>query len=321
MKFLFHFIFLLFLSLPTQAQEYAPLLQEGKTWDIYHWDSEFFPSTISGVQCFIQGDSVIGNVTYKHLRMRYILDDGEWPYLPPFHLGTNDYFYALMREDTASQQVFSYFTDTNTGESAEVLVYDFSLQPGDTIYFPQELSLPPDINNCCFWEAHLDSISSVTLQNAKVVRQFHFTFSDDWSYFRNYIESLGNGPLLIPFTLDFEFGATMGCVQLNGDPIWGNCNKIVGVSEPPLALSSIQLIPNPASSREVSIQLRLEKATPIRLQLFSTTGTPISPPEFHDCFPGANQWTLPLPPDLSIGAYFVQIQLADRLVYKKWVLY
>ena len=118
------------------AQEYMPLLQEGKTWDIYVWSSEGITYYDYGYRCYIAGDSVVNGTAYKHIRHRYFQDPDGPPFWPPFTLGTNDYSYALMREDTAARQVFAYFTHDFPPDSAEVMVYDFSLQPGDTMYIP-----------------------------------------------------------------------------------------------------------------------------------------------------------------------------------------
>ncbi len=94
------FAFLLFT--PALQAQYLPLLEEGKQWSYYGNSTE----TVN-----FQGDSVVNGVVYKHL------------------VGTHS---MLLREDTATQQVF-FFKD-----STEYLLYDFSLELGDTltIYSP-----------------------------------------------------------------------------------------------------------------------------------------------------------------------------------------
>jgi hypothetical protein len=318
-SFLLLFFLPLFANLST-AQEYVPLLQEGKTWDIYAWSSGGITYYDYGYRCYIAGDSVVNGTTYKHIRQRYFQDPDGPPFWPPFTVGANSSFYALMREDTAAQQVFAYFTHDFPPDSAEVMVYDFSLQPGDTMFIPEQPE-PPDGNGCCFYEAVLDSISPFTLLNGQVVRQFHFTFTNGPGgvYPRVYTEGIGNGPLLIPFTYDFEFGAILGCVKMNGAPIWdyGACNDVVATREMAYGVSDFKITPNPVYTRSFTVEMNLEKTSEALIQVFSSQGRAVDAPQAISGESGQ----VTLPPDLPSGSYFLRIQTENGIGMKKLLVF
>ena len=104
------------------------------------------------------GDTIIGLHQYKKI----IIDkDSSW-----FGI----YFFEAAREDTISKQIFFH-----TG-NAEYLVYDFSLQQGDT--FVTNIS-------GCYIQMVVDSVSTLTLINGEV-RKIMYLNQDQW------IEGIGS---------------------------------------------------------------------------------------------------------------------------------
>ncbi|MEM7368249.1 MAG: T9SS type A sorting domain-containing protein [Bacteroidota bacterium] len=88
--------------------QYSPTLKEGRKW-INHYDLNGFGEVTAATS--IIGDSLVNGVHYKVLRRDKLA-------------GT-----FLMREDSVDRQIF--LLDTS---GVERLIYDFSLEPGDTCY-------------------------------------------------------------------------------------------------------------------------------------------------------------------------------------------
>jgi hypothetical protein len=117
----------LFTNLSTNAQ-YRPFLANSTSWHTYHIGLGVAASD----QAFILNDVLIDTVTYTRID-KY---------------GDNQDF-NLMREDTTERKVYLLNPD-----STEALVYDFSLQPGDT-FFTEAIGEPT-------WPSHALVLDSIT---------------------------------------------------------------------------------------------------------------------------------------------------------------
>ena len=100
---------MLLLSQITYSQAYKPILTDSCTW---YTTNYFFGYTTDPY--FTSTDTIIGNNTYKIL-------DG-------FHFNNN----AFLREDTASRKVY-YYQTKGFRANQDILIYDFSLQVGDSM--------------------------------------------------------------------------------------------------------------------------------------------------------------------------------------------
>ena len=114
--------------------QYAPMLKENCEWYTHSWFEISYNETFQ-----IIGDSTINDTTYKKI--------GSYP------TGINPTFYNihLVREDTITRKIY------RRANRMEYLLYDFTLQPGDTF----------TIKRTDGWFVHdlvLDSISN-TLHN------------------------------------------------------------------------------------------------------------------------------------------------------------
>lgn len=101
-------ICLLIISSSAILAQYRPTLKEGREW-INHYDRNGFGDFTAATR--VIGDSLVNGVSYKVLRRDLVVDQ------------------YLMREDSVARQIFLL---DSTG--MERLIYDFSLQPGDTCY-------------------------------------------------------------------------------------------------------------------------------------------------------------------------------------------
>jgi hypothetical protein len=109
--------------------QYKPMMQENAEWYVYHWFESSCNETFS-----VQGDSVVNNVVYK----KFTAD----PYC-----GWNSQRVTLLREDSINKRVYRLLNDTT-----EAILYDFSLQPGDTVVIK--------INSIYQYTLYLDSITN-----------------------------------------------------------------------------------------------------------------------------------------------------------------
>ena len=110
-------VLLLIIVIATNAMAYTPIVDEGYSWNVVcPWDyvGDNIERYTTHVEK-IEGDSIIGGVTYKKL----------WKYYP------NDpekrSLVGLLREDVEAQKVWAY------GNGVEALMYDFDVEAGDTI--------------------------------------------------------------------------------------------------------------------------------------------------------------------------------------------
>ena len=133
MKKLYSLLVFLCCSTQLHAQGYFPMLDSiSNNW---YYVSNAVPVRIASTasncdyinssynfmaqKMFTSGDTIINSLTYKKLdQMESMIPNSEC-------------FFGFLREDTAAQKI--YFKDNLS--SPEMLLYDFSLQPGDSIYY------------------------------------------------------------------------------------------------------------------------------------------------------------------------------------------
>ncbi len=179
-------ITVIFLSFTeVKAQNYVPMLDSvSNTW-YYVFNvipvrqqavvqPNCFYGNFSGISNNLStiGDTVINSVTYKKLLQQ--------DYNNPF----NDCMFGYLREDTLTKKV--YFMDNIF--SAEALIYDFSMVPGDSIYL--DFAFSPGYYTSGYF--HLDSISNVQLNSItrKIFHLNNYNFPSANSL--QWIESIGH---------------------------------------------------------------------------------------------------------------------------------
>lgn len=160
-------------------------------------------------------------------------------------------------------------------DSTEILVYDFSLNVGDTICSSNwdmavfnSIPTPPYIEWKDCYSAIIDSIGSIILNNGDTARIFHFSpvtpFPDFGTLGNDYlIEGIGgmNG-FLFPFKNEFENSVDLACVKDNGVNLfdasvwlWGgySCGTIVSTNDKKEEFTSFELYPNPNNGENILI--------------------------------------------------------------------
>jgi hypothetical protein len=118
---------------PVAGQSYLPLAVENATWIINFSDNDFTEQNYYAYK--VQGDTMFEGTSYKKVYYWELTDDMSDPYQ-----AESNHLIALMRDDSLNGKtyavVFPYIQDLElctTAPLSEVLLYDFALEPGDTV--------------------------------------------------------------------------------------------------------------------------------------------------------------------------------------------
>ena len=238
-------VFLTAISLFTQAQdeyEYTPFPDSNAIWSEYYeppLGSDEDPSYHA--LALFNEDTVINSITYHKLFRLYdtVLNREKAEYI------------GGIREDSSKRvyyngtNLYEEYLHMNTNENGEVLLYDFSLEVGDTLYERffgggNEFSVVSEID---------------TVYMAQKLRKF--IYFEDY-YWVEWIEGIGNirGLLFISASLPTNgIYNTLVCFKRDGRQEYFN-DQFNGCFPGPLASSiedvkgkSVRVFPNPAKER------------------------------------------------------------------------
>lgn len=294
------FPIVLLLQITANAQSaYHPMLVPGRSWDIFIRPTEWPICQYDYASHYMLGpDTLMDGHWYKPLRVQVIRSNPPVPFCGGFYLDTTQtYPGGWVREDTMSRRVYK----REPGDGAEVLLFDFSLQKGDTLWYADA-------------GFAIDSVFDFTLINGEtrrafVIESFGVAFNQNM-----YVEGLGY--LLGAFNqvfLPFEGWSETTCVRNGMEILYGEgpgCIFSTSGSEEPLAGNLPELGPNPFSGYLI---LRMKAIQPaFTFALFDAQG--------HCCYrqeipAGSESFYLNLP-DLPKGLYFWTAQgvLMGKLV-------
>jgi hypothetical protein len=121
----------------TEAQTYRPMLQDSVRWIVVWDDINTLYGDDDRWEYFAQGDTLVENILYKKIYHRFL--ESKYGKQPPFQAVSPYVLFGLMREDTLTRQVFGILLNTEAHyysvcpPGLETLMYDFSLNVGDTI--------------------------------------------------------------------------------------------------------------------------------------------------------------------------------------------
>lgn len=222
------------------AQKYQPLLEEGKTWDVFYWKGAtcYIPNC-AAKRFFLQEDTIYNNISYKILSSRRfrLCESVPGMYSNPCGFEEVTELEGFIREDTIAKKVFLLEKGTNL----EYVLYDFSLQVGDSITL-QDFPVFPAI---------VDSIGTMTDAAGIQRRLFYFSWQSPQELYM--IEGIGgNGGLLSPLCYCFEQGSDMTCVKKENEILWNiggraTCDILLD-TKVQLFNSDIKIYPNPTAN-------------------------------------------------------------------------
>lgn len=138
----FFLLFVILLSQKAQAQ-YLPLVDEGHFWIHSRDYGGDFPAVYGAYVLYFAGDTTIAGKTYHPLYEGELAGGHPCPpeqypcFEPdrPYQIVGKPYVFGFFREDTSTQQVFvrSAYNLSCASDTAEVLLFDFAAEVGDTL--------------------------------------------------------------------------------------------------------------------------------------------------------------------------------------------
>ena len=181
-------------------------------------------------QTFLNGDTVINNIAYKKVYDR----------VP----NVNVSYQGAIRED--SGKIYANI-DNNYWHYGEFLLYDFTVQTGDTI----KSNIPATCSCELAWSPVITKIDTIILLNGEKRKRFFFDSSNRW------IEGIGNlnslffmaKPLTTSMDEPFLIGFKQNAMELYADTFWcpsGDCSDMLdAIVEIRNDKSHVDLSPNP----------------------------------------------------------------------------
>lgn len=213
-------------QLPLFAQTNFPFPSADAVWSVSSKTQWWFDTYADNHKYTVMGDSVLNGIAYKKY---YHCPDS---ILNPSNLS----FYALLRQDTQTQR--SYVVYAN--DTSEYLLYDFSLQVGDTLS-------DPSYYLGWWWSDHSVTVTQVSFDDSGR-KKIHLSTLETW------IEGIGSSKGLFNRThleLADEAELELLCFEQNGETIYQKypniCHytSITGIETPTNA--NFVVSPNPAN--------------------------------------------------------------------------
>ncbi|MFP4664806.1 MAG: T9SS type A sorting domain-containing protein [Bacteroidales bacterium] len=238
------------------AQEYIPLLQDGKIWNFtteYYPEAPDNPGDTITISYLLSGDTVINSTTYQIL---YQIACAETANVQP----AGDPV-AFLRENTDSQRVFIY------SEGEELLLYDFSLQEGDTVHGEDYA-----------FESHLDMVVTQTdsiLINENYCKQIDFNVTDDNNWTSGWTESTGGVSLLDYIKGDTWYSEILNCLYEDGLLVYYDteyndcCPEVTGIEDENVHHANLKIYPNPAMN---TVQIEFNDSEPAHVSILDIRG-------------------------------------------------
>jgi len=301
MKKIVFFFSAICISISLLGQNYIPIPADSTSeWRIWTAINDGFCLQHRELKYFFDGDTVIGSLTYQKLfrsgfYQEEVYGPPPWPSCNQYYTIQDDYVGGI-RNSAGKVFFFDGFQDE--------LIYDFTLEPGDTLN-----------TSIAGSDVVIESIDSVLIGDEYRLR-FNLNNPDGFSNW--IIEGIGHERGLIePMYLPLEFYSEFLCYAEAHVPVYpedASCDLAVNIYENSLVNSLISIYPNPSAGNiTISIFCNYEKV--IHLKIISPMGQSIVDAPWN-VSQGLNVKMLDLSPN-SPGIYFVILQDGTKLIQKK----
>lgn len=214
--------------------------------------------TFVNYKYYTDGDTLINSQTYVKIKKLEVPSVNDVSLYPAYT--------GAIRQDTLNKKIYVVLTDSTT----EHILYDFSLQVGDT----NNSVLHTLASDCLGYNTETLYLIDTIQVNGNDHRVFHFQGSCTANGV-NYIEGIGSDfGLLFPKLMDME-ESHLNCLKINNQPYYpyenANCTlpNTISVNNLDLLLD-IRIFPNPASE-SLSVSLP-ENSLKTDGRLFDQTG-------------------------------------------------
>ena len=251
-------IIVLLFPLAAFAQNYIPIPDSGGLWkETYWWQtSPFFYNGIGDT--YIAGDTVFNDTIYKkiyNIRRDVFCSD--------IIISGPDYEGAI-RQDSISQRVYYKLN----GIDSEKLLYDFSLQVGDT--------LPIEMNWFIYYGIYVKDIDTILTYDNVYRRRWHLDYEYPYEGWTQIIEGIGyTSGLLGGIEPYFEGWNELLCFSIENEMIYRSWRDtcyvqtdtctIVGLEEN--KNKDINIYPNPTTGI-----ISISGVEDAKIELYSITG-------------------------------------------------
>jgi len=291
-KYILTFALLIF-ELIAHGQIYYPLPNNNALWRVSYYDGAFcngsYPS--AELQYESAGDTTINSLTYH----KYIKSGVNLQVCYPYPLSAIYY----IRDDTTAKKIYLFYNGVDS------LLYDFTLQPGDTIsgflvssaYYLCQFSL--------YNTLRIKSIDSVMV-GSKYHRRWNI--ADSCVQQRSYIEGIGSNAGLVESYFTFERGSYLDCFSINGQNLFPDTNaSCYPLSTGELASTvqgKLSFYPNPlTSSSTLQLNTQLKDAEVV---IYDVVGKEILSKKLTGSKMEIEKGSL------ESGVYFVRVRSEER---------
>ncbi len=320
MKISLFILLVLFLSYRSNlfAQPYFKLLKNGRNWVYTQMASEDPPVHITvAFALSMQGDTLIQGNSYKKIYQRILKKNaGSTAIQNPKEI-LNTFLYALMREDTITRKVYllPIYDTVSMCQPTEHLLYDFSLQEGDTL------------NDCVLENLYESWVPTIPVVDS--IRPFVFSGLATRAFyttgvFVNYGDLYyGIGRILEGFGYEthglINYGRNGWLVDFQyfceGDSL--DCDLLSALNElPRIPQSVITVSPNPVRDFVIiQIDPDFRKETKLQVSLFNLVGNKV----FHINWNSLTELEVDVS-KLHDGIYFLNVHGERMSAVKKIVI-
>ncbi len=258
-------------------------------------------STSSDFRVFIAGDTTIGEHVYSRL-LSSGLHSSTYQGITHSTPYENE-FYAFIRTDSA--RTYKFF------DGQDELLYDFSLQAGDTLPLTMINTSPTVV---------ITSVDTILIAGKSLKRFNLFDSGGSLNSFW-YIEGIGheNG-LDAPMNNMFDNGFAFECYAESHVPVFpegSTCDLTVDVTERPAAQETALIYPNP-SEGIFTVSMNADSEKDLNFMITGISGKLLLADTWH-VKPGMNEKTCNLSAT-SAGIYVLIIQDGNSLFRRKVVL-
>ena len=316
MKVIAFVLLFVFSNVSSNAQQYNPMLTNTNKWLVIGWFESCRTDSL-----WISGDTIFNNKVYKKLMGNAL---SAWPTYPKLN--------SLLREDTTARKVFALRVGSSDIDTTERILYDFSLQVGDSIllYNNHIFSSYHPLPDTFGWYV----VDSITQYNALIgqrnlfhlSRKYYSGFPISAFNYTTWIESVGEVDVkaIGNYTLNYYQGSiggsTVSCFYQDGVKVVSNyvhgidtcyCNSTIGLKEVGY-LSHVEIYPNPFDdviNIDFSQHYDYDQAT---IEVFKSVGSSVYSQRV------TNNMRLLLS-NLSSGVYFLRVKNKEGVTIKKLI--
>lgn len=280
-------------AISSHAQEYIPFPDSNAVWFCQKATHDCFVTSPLENQVYSYetiGDTLIADLTYHKLAVtNYCLECCD----EPLFVG----YAGAFRNDTDGRKVFLVLPDSTD----EVLWYDFSAQPGDTLVF----SLP--LFSGCGTSFTLTEIDSILMAGA--YRELFRWTSLDGCWDSEDVEGMGSLNGLFERNMAaLDINGFLHCFQVDGEEVWSDGLDLCSI---PMVVVDEEMAPSALHALVQGNTLVLTRSDGAgfngQVAVLDPSGRTLLSKRLAG--PGAARIAVP---DLNIGVYIIRYQNGDR---------